>query len=116
MTSVLKNHDLTISVAGRFEGIPAYDAFGGQVAFRRPGYVVAFEPGLSYRKDRHSVSLFVPFNFIRNRIQSAADIADQKLQNSTITDEKQKVHVQGDAAFADYSISINYSYRLGKIF
>jgi hypothetical protein len=60
--------------------------------------------------------LFVPINFIRNRIQSAADIARQNLENSVITDESQKVHRQGDAAFADYSISINYSYRLGKLF
>ncbi len=116
MTSLLKSHDLTISLAGRLEGIPAYDALGGQVAYRRPGYVVAVEPGVSYRTGKHSISLFVPFNFVRNRVQSAADIADQNLQNSTIPDESQKVHVQGDAAFADYSISVNYSYRLGKIF
>lgn len=114
MVSVLKN--FTFSGAGRFEGIPAYDAFGGQVAYRRPGYVIALEPGVSYRTGKHSVSVFVPFNIVRNRIQSAADIADQKLQNASITDESKKVHVQGDAAFADYSISINYSYRLGKIF
>jgi hypothetical protein len=116
MTSVLKSKNLTLSLAARAEGIPAYDAFGGQVAYRRPGYVVAIEPGVSYRTGKHSVSLFVPFNFIRNRIQSAADIARQNLQNSVITDEAEKTHVQGDAAFADYSISINYSYRLGKLF
>ncbi len=114
MASVGKN--LTLSLAGRFEGIPAYDAFGGQEAYRRPGYVIAVEPGASYRIGKHSISLFVPFNFVRNRIQSAADIARQDLENSVITDESQKVHRQGDAAFADYSISINYSYRLGKLF
>ena len=96
------------------EGIPAYDAFGGQTAYRRPGYVVAVESGVSYRQGKHGISIFVPVNFIRNRIQSAADIASQNLQNSVITDESKKVHVQGDAAFADYSISINYSYRFGK--
>lgn len=116
MASVLKSKNLTFSAAIRWEGIPAYDAFGGQVAYRRPGYVVAVEPGVSYRAGKHSFSLFVPVNFIRNRIQSAADIASQNLQNSVITDESQKVHVQGDAAFADYSISLNYSYRLGKLF
>ena len=114
MTSVLKSRNLTLSLAGRFEGIPAYDAFGGQVAYRRPGYVVAVESGVSYRTGQHSFSLFVPYNFIKNRIQSAADIADQKLQNSKITDPKTYVHVQGDAAFADYSISLGYSYRIGK--
>lgn len=107
MTPLLKGHNLTASLAGRFEGIPAYDVFGGQVAYRRPGYVVAVEPGLSYRIGKHSVSVFVPVNVIRNRIQSAADREESKIKNE---------HVQGDAAFADYSISINYSYRLGKIF
>jgi len=116
MTSVGKTKNLTFSLAGRVEGIPAYDAFGGQAAYRRPGYVVAVESGISYRNGRHSFSLFVPYNFIKNRIQSAADIASQNLQNSVITDESQKVHVQGDAAFADYSISLNYSFRLGKLF
>jgi len=116
MVSVLESRNLTFSLAGRFEGIPAYDVFGGQVAYRRPGYVVAVETGITYRTDKHSISLFVPYNFIKNRVQSAADIANQNLQNSVITDETQKVHVQGDAAFADYSISINYSYRIGKLF
>ena len=114
--SVGKSQNLSFSVAGRLEGIPAYDALGGQVAYRRPGYVVAVESGVSFRTGKHSISLFVPYNLIRNRIQSAADIADQNLQNSKITDPTQYVHVQGDAAFADYSISLNYSYRLGRLF
>src|SRR5258708_26303505 len=116
MASVLKSKSLTFSLAGRFEGIPAYDAFGGQSAYRRPGYVVAVESGVSYRQGKHSFSLFVPYNFIRNRIQSAADIVSQNIQNSVITDETQNVHVQGDAAFADYSISFNYGYRIAKLF
>jgi hypothetical protein len=116
MTSLLKSKNLTLSLAVRAEGIPAYDAFGGQVAYRRPGYVVAIEPGVSYQTGRHTVSLFIPSNFVRDRIQSAADIARQNLENSVITDESKKVHRQGDAAFADYSINLSYSYRLGKIF
>lgn len=114
LTGVGKSKNLTISLAGRWEGIPAYDAFGGQVAYRRPGYVVAIESGLAYRTGNHSISLFVPYNFIKNRIQSAADIADQRLQNSKISDPTKQVHVQGDAAFADYSISLGYSYRFAK--
>ena len=114
MTSVLKSKSLTLSLAGRMEGIPAYDVLGGQVAYRRPGYVVAIESGVSYQKGQSTFSLFVPYNFIKNRIQSAADKADQNMQNSKITDETKLVHVQGDAAFADYSISLGYSYRIGK--
>ena len=73
---------------------------------------MAVESGVAYRVGNHSISLFVPYNFIKNRIQSAADLADQKLQNSVIADPKTYVHVQGDAAFADYSISLGYSYRI----
>jgi hypothetical protein len=116
MTAVLKSKALTLSLAGRWEGIPAYDAFGGQVAYRRPGYVVAVESGVSYRHNKHTLALFIPYNFVRNRIQSAADIADQNLQNVSIAEPADKVHVQGDAAFADYSINVNYTYRIGKLF
>lgn len=114
LASVLKKQNLTFSLAYRAEGIPAYDAFGGQKAYRRPGYVMAIESGVSYRTGQHSISLFVPYNFAKNRIQSAADIAQQDLQNSVITDPAKKVHVQGDAAFADYSITIGYAYRFIK--
>lgn len=114
--SVLKSKALTLSLAGRWEGIPAFDAFGGQTAYRRPGYVVAVESGVSYRKGKHTIGLFVPYNFVKNRIQSAADKAQQNIQNTGVTDESKKVHVQGDAAFADYSINVTYNYRLGKIF
>ncbi|HLP10873.1 MAG TPA: hypothetical protein VK177_03015 [Flavobacteriales bacterium] len=116
MGSVGKKKNLTFSAAGRFEGIPAYDVFGGQVAYRRPGYVVAVEPGISYTAGKHTFSVLVPYNFIRNRIQSAADIARQDLENSVITNESEKVHVQGDAAFADWSLNFNYTWRIGKIF
>ena len=107
-------HDLSVSLAARWEGIPANDALGGQVAYRRPGYVISIEPGLAFRTGNHSFSLYVPKNIVRNRIQSAADIASQNLQNSVITDPADKVHVQGDAAFADYSISFGYAYRFNN--
>jgi hypothetical protein len=114
MMPVGKKQNLTFSLAGRLEGIPAYDAFGGQVAYRRPGYVIAVEPGVTYRSGQHTFTLFVPNNIVRNRIQSAADIASENLQNSVITDPAKYVHVQGDAAFADYSINLGYSFRIGK--
>jgi len=114
MMPIGKKQNFTVSLAGRFEGIPAYDAFGGQVAYRRPGYVIAIEPGITYRKGQHTFTLFVPNNIVRNRIQSAADIASQNLQNSVITDPTKYVHVQGDAAFADYSINLGYAFRIGN--
>ena len=109
-----KKQNLDLSLAYRMEGIPAYDAFGGQVAYRRPGYVMAIEPGVTYRAGKHTISLFVPYNFKKNRIQSAADIAKQNMENDKISDPAQKIHVQGDAAFADYSINLGYSFRISK--
>lgn len=120
MASVLKSKNLTLSLAVRAEGIPAYDKFGGQVAYRRPGYVVAVEPGVSYRIGKHSLSVFIPKNFIRNRIQSASDIAKTVTNDANTLADPIKYPAQepahGDAAFADYSISINYNYRIGKLF
>lgn len=81
MTSVGKTKNLTFSVATRWEGIPAFDVSGGNAAYCRPGYVVAIESGIFYRSGQLSFSLFVPSNFIKNRIQSAADIAKQTKQN-----------------------------------
>ena len=114
MGAVDKAKRLTLSLAGRFEGIPAYDAFGGQVAYRRPGYVIAVESGVSYRNGMHTISLFVPYNFVKNRIQSAADIAKENMVNAKISNPSLRTHVQGDAAFADYSINLTYAYRLHK--
>ncbi|MBL0356258.1 MAG: hypothetical protein IPP72_04940 [Chitinophagaceae bacterium] len=114
MGSVGKAKNLTLSLAGRMEGIPAYDAFGGQVAYRRPGYVIAIESGITYRSGKHTFTLFVPYNIAKNRIQSAADIAKQNMENSKISDPLQKIHVQGDAAFADYSINLGYTFRISK--
>lgn len=114
MTGVGKHKNVNVSLAGRFEGIPAYDAFGGQVAYRRPGYVVAIESGVTYRIGQHGFSFFLPVNIVRNRIQSAADIASENLQNSKISDASKYVHVQGDAAFADYSLNFGYTFRINK--
>jgi hypothetical protein len=120
MISFGAQKNITGSLAGRIEGIPAFDVIGGQVAYRRPGYVVAVEPGISYRYGKHSVSLFVPYNFIKNRVQSAADIHKTEIdRENTLKDPVKypaKEPAHGDAAFADYSINLSYVYRLGKLF
>src|SRR5688572_9485032 len=114
MSTVDKAHHLSLSLAGRIEGIRACDVLGGRGAYRRPGYVVAVEAGVSYSTGHHNISLFVPINVVRDRIQSAADIATQNLRNANITDISKLVHVQGDAAFADYSLNLGYAYRFVK--
>ncbi len=87
---------LSLSVGGRLEGIPPRDAFGGSEGFRRPGFIVSVEPGLSWHKGKNSFSLTAPVAVLRNRQYS-------------VTDEITGGH--GDASFADFLLFVNYTRR-----
>ncbi|WP_057939082.1 hypothetical protein [Algoriphagus resistens] len=99
-----KIHGLGVSLGGRIEGIPVRDAFGGSEGFRRPGYIISVEPGVSYMLGNVTGTLNVPIALLRNRTQSVTDI-----ENST----PDKV-VHGDAAFADYLINFTVAVRIPK--
>jgi len=88
---------LAVMLGGRIEGVPAIDAVGGSKGFRRPGYIVSVEPGLTYMRGKFSAAASVPVAVYRNRIKSYADRLDPLGQR------------HGDAAFADYLVSINVS-------
>lgn len=88
---------LSVMLGGRVEGVPANDAIGSSIGFRRPGYIVSVEPGLAYMKGHYSAGLTVPVAIVRNRIKSYADRLDPLGVR------------HGDAAFADYLISFNVS-------
>ncbi|MEP6845004.1 MAG: hypothetical protein ABI861_03345 [Panacibacter sp.] len=93
----------TASAGIRYERLPAKDVIGGNEGFRRPGYVFSVEPGLTYTIKRTSIYAYVPWAVTRDRIQSVSD-----MQRSIDT----KTHVQGDAAFADYTVNLGISFRL----
>jgi len=97
-----KIHGLGLSLGGRVEGIPVRDAFGGSDGFRRPGYIISVEPGVSYMVGNITGTLGVPIALYRNRTQSVTDI-----ENSTPDN-----FVQGDAAFADYLINFSLAWRI----
>lgn len=82
------------SLGGRVEGVPVEDLVGGSDGFRRPGYAVSVEPGVSYSRGAHTFSLQVPIAEYRNRTRSVPD----RLVPGR----------HGDAAFADYLILIGY--------
>ena len=88
---------LSLLLGGRVEGVPSHDAVGGSRGFRRPGYIVSIEPGLAYMKNGFSATVTVPVALYRNRTKSYADLQDPTGQK------------HGDAAFADYLISVNVS-------
>lgn len=94
-----------IGLGGRVEGIPVEDILGDSDGFRRPGYIISAEPTLGYISGSHYVSLNVPVALVRNRTQSLTDKETEQMTG---------VPRHGDAAFADYLISITYAYQLSK--
>ena len=94
---------LTISAGVRDECIPVYDLIGGSNGFRRPGYIISAEPGLTYQLKKGTIYAVVPVALKRSRTQSVPD---------KIRTEVTGVYAQGDAAFADYAVNVGFSIRL----
>jgi hypothetical protein len=97
-----KLHHVSASLGGRLEGIPVHDAIGGSEGFRRPGYIISIEPGITYSATKATYFVSVPAALSRNRTQSVPDRE---------TTAKTGKFTQGDAAFADYVINIGCSFR-----
>ena len=57
---VLRAAGLSLSFGGRIEGIPSHDLIGGDMGFRRPGYTVSLEPGVTWLYRDTTVSVTVP--------------------------------------------------------
>ena len=95
--AICPKHGVNLSLGGRIEGVPVYDAIGGSMGFRRPGYTISVEPGISWTGKNNSCSLTAPVAVYRNRERSAPEIALGR--------------PGGDAAFADFSILFNFSHR-----
>ena len=93
---------LTASLGFRDECLPVHDLIGGSKGFRRPGYILSIEPGLTYSFKKVSIYAFVPVAVVRNRTQSVADKIQTQLTG---------VYTQGDAAFADYTINVGFTTR-----
>jgi hypothetical protein len=93
---VPKARRLALSLGGRIEGVPVRDLLGKSDGFRRPGYAISADPGLLYFGGKNIWSVSVPIALSRNRLRSVTDIID---------------NTHGDAAFADYFITVGYSRR-----
>jgi hypothetical protein len=67
---------LVFSAGGRINGVTIRDLIGGgDLYFRRPGYEVYFEPGLSWTLGRNLASLSVPIRIYQKKQDSLLDIA-----------------------------------------
>jgi len=87
---------LVVTFGGRFEGVPVRDLLGKSNGFRRPGYAISGDPGFLYSRWGYVFSCSVPWAIERNRRRSVSDIANR---------------IHGDAAFADYAVTIGMSKR-----
>jgi hypothetical protein len=93
----------TFSAGLRDECLPVHDLIGGSNGFRRPGYILSAEPGVTYAFKGVTIYVFAPWALIRDRTQSVPDI---------IKTQQTGVYTHGDAAFADYVINAGISFKL----
>jgi hypothetical protein len=85
---------LSLSFGGRIDGIPTRDLVGGSEGFRRPGYSIYVEPGVSWSRGHNTLNLFTPVMMTVNRQRN-------------IHDDRYDAH--GPAAFADFLIIASFS-------
>lgn len=94
----------SVSLGGRIEGVPSHDAIGSSDGYRRPGYIISLEPGVSYMYRHLNVNFNMPVALYRNRTKSVFDLSDPSGTR------------HGDAAFADVLYRISLVYRFGGKF
>lgn len=101
-----------LGLGGRMECITSHDLIGKDEGFRRPGYIISADPSFVFAKGSHVVAVNVPVALVRNRTRNSIDIARGFETNPN--SERFGKPVQGDAAFADYLVSVSYAYKLSK--
>ncbi len=98
--ALVPKHGVRLELAGRIEGVPVHDLVGGSDGFRRPGYTVYVEPGLSAAVGTYSMNLYAPIAVQRDRQRS---VGDMRLTEAT------GVFQHGPAAFADYLVMFSFA-------
>ncbi len=94
---------LNLSAGLRDDCLPVHDLIGLSDGFRRPGFIISAEPGITYVFNKVSLYSYVPIAMVRNRTQSVPD---------KITTALTGVYTHGDAAFANCSVNIGANIRL----
>lgn len=93
---------LNISAGLRDDCLPVHDLIGASDGFRRPGFIISAEPGVTYVFNRVSLYTYVPIAMVRDRTQSVPD---------KITTALTGVYTHGDAAFANCVVNIGANIR-----
>jgi hypothetical protein len=87
---------IALGIGARVEGIPVHDLVGSSDGFRRPGYLLSFEPSVSWTRGVHRFTVSLPIALERNR-------------QASVPDRARGAH--GDASFPDYLVLAGYSIR-----
>jgi len=88
---------LFLSVGGRINGVTVKDVIGGgDLYWRRPGYEVYVEPGLSWTLGANIASVSVPLRVYQNKLDSPLD---------------QSLHRHVGSDFAPYLVVASYARR-----
>lgn len=94
---VPKIRHVMLSAGIRGEGVPVHDVFGGSDGFRRPGFILSFDPGLMVNYRSYTLSANGPWAIYRDRPPSVPEI-EYNITN-------------GDAFFSDYTVIVNLTHR-----
>lgn len=88
---------LAFSAGLRGEGVPVRDLLGDSNGFRRPGFILSFDPGLLFNYKRDTLSVNGPWALYRDRPPSVPEI---------------EYHItNGDAFFSDYTVIVGLSHH-----
>ena len=98
--NVLPERGLSFDLGLQVEGVPAEDLLGGNKGFRRPGYAISIDPGVSLALGAWNLSFSVPIAVYRNRVPDLSGTWEGDGRSP------------GDASFADYVISASIARRL----
>lgn len=94
---VPKVKKLVFSAGVRGEGVPVRDLLGASDGFRRPGFILSFDPGVMFSYKRDTLSVNGPWALYRDRPPSVPEI-QYKITN-------------GDAFFSDYTVIASISHH-----
>lgn len=88
---------LTAAIGLRLEGQPVHDVIGDASGFRRPGYTLAYDPGIFYTRGKSTIFVSLPQTMERVRYRSTDEIRVGR-PNAV------------SAAFADHNVLAGYTY------
>jgi len=95
-SSVKGVRGLSANLGMRIDGIPVSDWIGGSNGFRRPGYSLYLDPGVSYAFRQSTLTLNVPFMVYQDFMRSNVDV---------------QLNRPGGGDLAKYLILVQYSVR-----